>query len=93
MLTLLARGESFSHGFDSDGVPITSDYLEAVFSLGQDDIPLLMPESNRLHEFGEEQCVSRDIMTTQTFPGKSLIKLLFQKITNPGWPHLMKIKR
>ena len=24
-------------------------------------------------------------MTTQTFLGKSLIKLMFQKITNPGW--------
>ena len=45
LLTLLARGESFFHGSDSDGVPITSDYLEAVFSLGQDDIQLLMPES------------------------------------------------
>jgi hypothetical protein len=84
MLTLLARGESFSHGLDSDGVPITSDNLEAVFSLGQDDIKLLMPESKRLHQFCVEECVSSGIYDDSNLSGKSLIKFLFQKITNPG---------
>ena len=51
MLTLLARGESFSHGSDSDGVPITSDYFDAVFSLEQDDIQLLMPEQTDCTNF------------------------------------------
>ena len=70
MLTLLARGESFSHGSDSDGVPISCDYLDEVFSLGQDDIQLLMPESKRLHKLCAEQCISSDIHDDSNLSGQ-----------------------
>ena len=61
MLTLLARGEPFSHGSDSEGTPVTSDYLEAVSKLDQEDIRLLMPEPRGLHSFCGESCISMDI--------------------------------
>ena len=51
MHTLLARGVTFSHGSDSEGTPVTSDYLEAVSKLDQEDIRLLMPEPRGLHSF------------------------------------------
>ena len=43
MLTLLARGASFTYGTNRDGTPVTSDYLESVSNLDQEDI--------RLHSF------------------------------------------
>ena len=61
MLTLLARGKTFLHGSNSDGAPVTSDYLEAVSKLDQEDIRLLMPEPINLHSFCGESCISMDI--------------------------------
>ena len=61
MLNLLARGKAFSHGSDSDGTPVTSDYLEAVSKLDQEDIRLLMPEPRGLQSLCGESCISMDI--------------------------------
>ena len=75
MLTLLKRGESFSQGSDSDGVPISCDYLDAVFSLGQEDIQLLMPESKRVHEFSVEEWVNSDIYDDSNLSGQKSDKI------------------
>ena len=80
MLTLLARGESFSHRSDSDGVPISRDYLDAVFSLGQEDIQLLMPESKRVHEFSVEEWVNSDIYDDSNLSGQKSDKITLSDI-------------
>ena len=49
MLTMLARGTSFTYCTSRDGTPVTSDYLESVSNLDQEDIRLLMPEPRGLH--------------------------------------------
>ena len=65
ILTVLARGTSFTHGTNSDGTPVTSDYLEAVSNLDQENIRLLMPEPRGLHSFCSESCISMDVYDEQ----------------------------
>ena len=80
ILTLLARGESFSHGSDSEGAPISCDYIDSVFSLDHEDIRLLMPESRRLHEFCGENCVSSDIYDDSHLLGQKSDQIPFSDI-------------
>ena len=51
MLTMLSRGAYFTYGTNTDGTEVTSDYLESVANLDQEDIRLLMPEQRGLHSF------------------------------------------
>ena len=69
MLTLLARGESFSHRSDSEGALISCDYLNSVFSLDQEDLRLLLPKSRSLYELCGKNCVSSDIYDDDTSLG------------------------
>ena len=49
MLTMLSRGASFTYGTNTDGTKVTSDYLESITNLDQDDIRLLQGE---LYQYG-----------------------------------------
>ena len=61
-LTLLARkGESITLSESFDDLPGTTDYLEAVHSMDQEDIRCLMPKPRDLHEFCSTECVAMEI--------------------------------
>jgi hypothetical protein len=62
LLTLLARrGESFSPGENSEEQRCTTDYLEAINHLDQEDILILMPQHRGLHDFWSMPCVAMEI--------------------------------
>jgi hypothetical protein len=62
VLTLLARrGESFTLSENSEELRGTSDYLEAVNNMDQEDIRMLMPQSRGLYNFCSSPCVALEI--------------------------------
>ena len=65
MLTLLSRGASFTYGTNTDGTQVTSDYLESISNLDQEDIRLLMPEQRGLHSFCGKSCIAMDVYDEQ----------------------------
>jgi hypothetical protein len=66
MLNMLARGTSFTYGMDGrDGTPVTSDHIQSVFNLDQEDIRLLMPEPRGLHSFCGKSSISMDVYDEQ----------------------------
>jgi hypothetical protein len=85
LLTLLARGISFSHGENIGEQSFNTDYLEAIHFLDQEDIRMLMPEPKGLHDFCSMPCVAMEIYLTHTRKGKSRIKISMFQIQNPEW--------
>ena len=65
MLTLHSRGTSFTYGTNTDGTQVSSDYLESIANLDQENIRLLMPEQRGLHNFCGESCISMDVYDEQ----------------------------
>ena len=62
VLTLHKRkGESFSLSENSGELRGTSDYLEAVQNMDQEDIRMLMPQPRGLHNFCSSPCVAMEI--------------------------------
>jgi hypothetical protein len=69
-LTLLARrGESITLSESCDDLPGTSDYLEAVHSMDQEDIRCLMPKPRDLHDFCSTECVAKEIYHDSNLQG------------------------
>ena len=61
-ITLLARrGESLTLNKSCDDLTGTSDYLESVHSMDQEDIRCLMPKPRDLHDFCSTECVAMEI--------------------------------
>ena len=48
LLTNLSEAKSFSHGENTNGKGLVSDYLDSIYSLSQDEIELLMPEKQEI---------------------------------------------
>jgi hypothetical protein len=61
LLTLLARGKAFSHGVNIAGQSFTTDYLDAIYFLDQEDIRILMTEPRGLHNFCGMPCVAMEM--------------------------------
>ena len=65
MLTMLSRGVNISYGTNNDGTKVTTDYMESIANLDQEDIRLLMPDDRGLHNFCGESCVAMDVFDEQ----------------------------
>ena len=77
VLTLLARrGESFSLSENSEELRGTSDYLEAVHNMDQEDIRCLMPQPRDLHDFCTTPCVAMEIYPDSHLKGQDSDKIL-----------------
>jgi hypothetical protein len=61
LILLVRKGESITLSETFDDLPGTSDYLEAVLLMDQEDIRCLMPKARGLHEFCATECVATEI--------------------------------
>ena len=76
-LTLLARrGESLTLSESCEDLTGTSDYLEAVHSMDQEDIRCLMPKPRDLHDFCSTECVAMEIYPDSHLQGLDSDKTL-----------------
>jgi hypothetical protein len=87
-LTLLARrGESLTLSESCQELKGTSDYLEAVHTMDQEDIRCLMPQPRDLHNFCSTQCVAMEIYPDSHLQGQDSDKILSFSDHEPKMSH------
>ena len=69
LMLLARRGEPLTLSESCDDLTGTSDYLEAVHSMDQEDIRCLMPKPRDLHDFCSTECVAMEIYSDSHLQG------------------------